>query len=232
MSSAFAAPRGAGPQQSALLWLAVRLSLNVRGAAATGLLWLAAATAVAGVPLTVWLAAAQSGALPGRTAVSLALAACPGVAGTLWAAQAVAADRAAIAEALRQVGAEQAVCWLLPAVRVALAAAFGTLGAAVGLVLLRETLFRALSEKSPLHLAVAATSTGDWALAAIGAAALLTACALFASGAGHRLADRQWSRLSARFERAARAGAGARTRAAKAKTRGRLRPRRAGAPPQ
>ena len=198
MSSAFAAPRGAGPQQSALLWLAVRLSLNVRGAAAACLLRLSVGTVLATLPLTVLLAAGLADALPGKTALGLVLATCPGAAVSLWAAHSVAADRAATAEALRQVGAERAVSWLLPAVRVALATGLGALVGTAALAILRGAVFRGLPKESPLYRAVTAVSSGGWILAAIGVTALLTVCALFTSGAGHRLAGRLRRRLAPR----------------------------------
>jgi hypothetical protein len=214
MSSAFAAPRGAKPQQSAMFWLAVRLSMNVRGAAAARLVRLSAGTALASLPSTVWLAAALgpgpaaiqpdaltgtltgtltgalADALPATTWLGLALATVPGAALTLWASRALAADRAAATEALRQVGAERTVSWLLPAVRVALAAALGALAGSAIVALLRETAFRDLPGRSPLRLALTAASAGGWVVSTVAAPLLLAACALFASGAGHRLAGR------------------------------------------
>jgi hypothetical protein len=199
MSSAFVAPRGVRPQQSALFWLAIRLSVNVRGAAAVRLVRLAAGTALAAVPLMVWLAAGLSGAgsdgLSASTVVDLALAACPGVVLSLWAARSLSGDRAAVAEALRQVGAERAAAWLLPALRISLAAGLGALGGAVAVAVLRSTLFHDLPKRAPLRAAVAAISAGDWVAAAAGVTALLIVGALFASGAGHRLAHRFKSRV-------------------------------------
>ena len=233
MSSAFAAPRGAGPQQSAVLWLAVRLSLNVRGAAAIRLLWLSAGVALATVPLTIWLAAVMGAELPGwlptgqseelsgalasplsASWLGLALATCPGAALSIWVAQSLAADRAATAEALRQVGAERAVGWLLPAARVALASVIGVLGGALCLTVLRTTLFRHLPMHSPLRAALTAAGDGSWVLATFGVILLLTGGALFFSGAGQRAGSRIWHQARPRLA------------AFSAKARARLRPRR------
>ena len=219
MSSAFVAPRGVRPQQSALLWLAVRLSLNVRGRAAVRLLRLAAGTALVSSPLIVWVAAAMSGprsaALPAGTMLSLALACCPGSVLTVWAARALAADRTAVADALRQVGAERAAAWMLPAARIALAAALGTLAGAAGLAVLRTTLFHELPQHAPLRATVSGISDGNWAAAAGGVVLLLVVCTLFGSGSGHRMAGRFMSsarRPAAR--RAARQAAELETRSA------------------
>jgi hypothetical protein len=211
VSSAFVEPRGTRPRQSALLWLAFRLVLHLRGGTVARLLWLAAGLAVAGGPLIVWLAAglsdSGSNALPASTGLSLALVACPGIALALWAAHSLAPDRAALAEALRQVGAERAAAWLLPALRVAVAAGLGALAGAIGQGTLRATVFRALPDKAPLRATLAAITDGTWIVADAGVILLLIAVTLFTSGAGHRIAVRLSSRFNSRLGQTARVSA-------------------------
>lgn len=209
-SSAFAEPRGARPKRLALLWLAIRLATHVRPATMGRLAWLAAGLAVAGGPLIVLLAAglsaAEPGALPASTGLSLALAACPGVALALWAARNLALDRSELTQTLRQVGAERTAAWLLPALRIIVSAALGASAGAIGQGILRTTLFRALPDKAPLRTTLDAVSGGTWIIASAGITVLLVIVALLASGAGHRMARRVSTRFGSRSGSAARAG--------------------------
>lgn len=204
MSSAFAAPRGARTHQSALLWLALQMSRPARGAVVARLSWLAAGTALAAGPLIVWLAAGLScgsrpEALPAGTDFGLALTACPGIALILAAAHCLAADRAEVSETLRQVGAERTAAWLLPALRIALAALIGGIVGAVVLSVLDVTALRDLPAKAPLRATLAAVSGDAWATSTALILLLLVSGALLASGTGHRFADRLRGRTTARI---------------------------------